>query len=78
MYELAQVIGEDMAQEAIDAFAGRPCYFSKKQTALQFPDQDSKEEYIKNLFFKSGRSVEYIADRIGLSVDRTRKIINRN
>lgn len=78
MYELAQVIGEDMTQEAIDAFAGRPYYFSKKQTVMQFLDQDSKEEYIKNLFFKSGRSVEYIADRIGLSVDRTRKIINKN
>ena len=74
MTELCSVIGEEATQKAIDAFAGRRCYFNKKPNALQFPTQAAKEEYIKNLFY-AGRSPQYIAEKVGLGIDQTRTII---
>lgn len=76
MLELSEIIGEEATLKAIDAFAGRRCYFKKKPNALQFPDQAAKEGYMKNLFY-SGRSLQYIAEKVELSIEQTRKIINK-
>lgn len=44
--------------------------------ALEFPGKPEKHEYIKNLFYNSGKSVNEIAEKVGMSIDHIRKIIN--
>lgn len=76
VYELSQVIGKQAVQDAINAFGGMSCYLSTDPMALEFPGKPEKHEYIKNLFFNSGKSVNEIAEKVGMSIDHIRKIIN--
>ena len=73
--KVKELIGDEAVQVMIDNFAGMLLYIPKK--GIDFLDQEAKELYIRNLFFESGRSIEYIADKVDLSIDRVRKIINK-
>lgn len=73
LHELKKVIGEENTNKLYDAFAGMNIYMPKK--GIKFSTQKEKEQYIRNLFFDAGKSVEYIANNVDLSVDRVRKII---
>lgn len=76
VYEISQVIGKDMTQKLIEEYGGMSCYLSTDPMALEFPGKPEKHEYIKNLFFNSGKSVNEIAEKVGMSIDHIRKIIN--
>ncbi|QUH18693.1 Mor transcription activator family protein [Alkaliphilus sp. B6464] len=76
VYEVSQVIGKDMAQKLIEEYGGMSCYLSTDPMALEFPGKPEKNEYIKNLFFNSGKSVNEIAEKVGMSIDHIRKIVN--
>lgn len=75
--EIIDVIGEDMTQKLIDNFAGRTCYFNKKPNAIEFPDQESKEQFARNAFYSGAMSLSDISDQMSLSVDHVRKLINK-
>ena len=75
--EIIDVIGEDMTQKLIDNFAGRTCYFNKKQNIIEFPDQESKEQFARNAFYSGAMSLSDISDQMSLSVDHVRKLINK-
>lgn len=73
IYEVKELIGEGALQTIVDNYPGVRFYVPKKK--IYFPDQASKEEYIKNLFFSSAWKIEKIADEVGLSVDRIKQIV---
>lgn len=75
--EIIDVIGEDMTQKLIDNFAGRTCYFRKDPNAIEFPDQESKEQFARNAFYSGAMSLSEISDQMSLSVDHVRKLINK-
>lgn len=75
--EMIDVIGEDAVQKLIDNFAGRTCYFNKKQNIIEFPDQESKERFARNAFYSGSLSLSEISVQMGLSVDHVRKLINK-
>jgi Mor family transcriptional regulator len=76
VFEISQVIGKDMTQKLIEEYGGMSCYLSTDPMALEFPGKPEKHEYIKNLFYNSGKSVNEIAEKVGMSIDHIRKIIN--
>jgi Mor family transcriptional regulator len=73
-YEVKEVIGEEAAQKMMESFPCTNIYIPNRMP--EFPDNETRNQYIKNLFFNSAKSVNEIADRFGLSIDRVRKIIN--
>jgi hypothetical protein len=73
-HEVKEAIGEEAAQRMIECFPCTSLYIPNRMP--EFEDLDSRNEYIKNLFFNSAKSVVEIADKFGLSIDRVRKIIN--
>jgi len=75
--EIIDVIGKDMTQMLIDNFAGRTFYFKKDPKAIEFPDQESKEQFARNAFRSGSLTVPQIAASLELSVDHTRKLINK-
>ncbi len=75
--EIIDVIGEDMTQKLIDNFAGRTFYFKKDPKAIEFPDQESKEQFAKNAYYSGAMSPNDISVQLGLSVDHVRKLINK-
>ena len=75
--EIIDVIGEDMTQKLIDSFAGRTCYFRKAPNVIEFPDQESKEQFARNAFYSGAMSLNEISVQLGLSVDHVRKLINK-
>ena len=74
--EIIDVIGEEMTQKLIDNFAGRTCYFKKDPKTIEFPDQESKEQFARN-DFTAVMALSEIADYLKLSVDHVRKLINK-
>lgn len=75
--EIIDVIGEEMTQKLIDNFAGRTCYFKKDPKTIEFPDQESKEQFARNAFYSGAMALSEIADYLELSVDHVRKLINK-
>lgn len=75
IHELKDSLGDEAVNIMMDKYPGMLLYIPKK--GIEFIDQESKEQYIRNLFFDSGKSIEYIADKVDLSKDRVRKIINK-
>lgn len=75
--EIIDVIGEDMTQKLIDSFAGRTFYFKKDPNAIEFPDQESKEQFARNAYHSGVLNVPEISAKLGLSVDHVRKLINK-
>ncbi|KAB3527120.1 Mor transcription activator family protein [Alkaliphilus serpentinus] len=73
-YEVKEVIGEEAAQRMMEEFPCTSIYIPNRMP--EFPDNESRNQYIKNLFFNSAKSVSEIADKFGLSIDHIRKIIN--
>lgn len=73
LHDLKKVIGEENTKKLYDAFAGMNIYMPKK--GIKFSNQKEKEQYIRNLYFHAGKSVQYIANNVDLSIDRIRKII---
>lgn len=73
-HEVKQAIGEDAATKMIELFPCKSLYIPNRMP--EFEDIDSRNEYIRNLFFNSARSVKDISDKFGLSIDHIRKIIN--
>lgn len=74
-YDIKEVIGEEAAQRIIELFPCTSLYIPSKMP--EFEDLSLRNEYIKNLFFNSAKSIPEIADKVGLSIDRVRKIINQ-
>ena len=72
--QIKEVIGEENLQKLVDHFPGKLIYIPKK--GIQFPDQASRNNYIRDQYF-SGMDIEFIAEQVGLSKDRTRKIANK-
>ena len=73
--ELKNKIGDEVVQKLYDEFAGMMIYIPKKGIDMT---QEEKEQYIINLFYDSGYSVQKIAKKVNLSEDRIRKIIYKN
>lgn len=73
IYEVKELIGEEAVQKMIEAYAGKIIYIKKKRN--DFPDDETRNQYIKNSFFITAKKPEHIADEVGLSVDRVKKII---
>lgn len=71
---LKDIIGEESFKKLYEAAAGQSIYIMKKSP--DFTNQEEKEKYICNLFF-GGVNYQEIADKVGLSVDRVAKIINK-
>lgn len=74
-YEVKEVIGEEAAQKMMENFPCKQLYIPNKMP--EFPDNETRNQYIKNLFYNAGKSVNEIADRVDLSIETVRKIINR-
>ena len=74
--EMIEALGKEEYQKLCDRFAGGSHYFRKDPNAIDFPDQATKEQYIKNLYHSS-KTPKEIADIMGLSVDRINKIITK-
>lgn len=74
--EMIEALGKEEYQKLCDRFAGGSHYFRKDPNAIDFPDQASKEQYIRNLFYSS-KTPQEIADLMNMSVDRIGKIINK-
>jgi len=71
-------IGEDATLQLLkEKYPGYRVYIDKKQNVIEFPDQESKERYIKNLAFSSAWSPQRIADHMELSAEYIYKIINK-
>ena len=73
--ELKNKMGDEVVQKLYDEFAGMMIYIPKKGIDMT---QEEKEQYIINLFYDSGYSVQKIAKKVNLSEDRIRKIIYKN
>lgn len=73
-YKVKEVIGEEAAQKMMEKFPCMQLYIPNRMP--EFPDNETRNQYIKNLFFNSAKSVDQIADRVDLSIGRVRKIIN--
>ncbi|MCG9969951.1 hypothetical protein L9W92_18305 [Pelotomaculum terephthalicicum JT] len=74
LQEVTPDIGEKAAQVLKDKRAGYRIYITKKPT--DFPDQASKEQYIKNAYY-SGQTLDEIADDVGLSPEYVGKIVRK-
>lgn len=72
--ELKKKIGEEVVQKLYDEFAGMMIYIPKKGIDMT---QEEKEQYIFNCFYESNVKIPEIAERVGLSEDRTRKILDK-
>ena len=71
--KVKEVIGEEAAMKLVDAFPSMQLYIPNK--IPEFPDLDTRNQYIKNLYFSAGKSIDDIAAKVDLSVERVRKII---
>lgn len=72
--ELKKKMGDEIVKKLYDEFAGRIIYVPKKGIDMT---QEEKEKYILNLL-ESGVSYKKVAEEVGLSVDRIRKIFCNN
>jgi Mor family transcriptional regulator len=73
-YEIKELIGEEAAQKMMEEFPCMHLYIPNKMP--EFPDNETRNKYMKNLFHNSGKSVPEIADRMDLSIETVRKIVN--
>lgn len=73
-YEIKEVIGEEAAQKIMNEFPCMHLYIPNKMP--EFPDNEVRNQYIKNLYRSSGKTIPEIADMIDLSVETVRKIVN--
>jgi DNA-binding NarL/FixJ family response regulator len=75
IYEIKEVIGEETVLKMIEQFPCSQLYIPNK--IPEFPDLDKRNQYIKNLYFSSGKSINEIAAKVDLSTDRVRKIVSQ-
>lgn len=73
-YKVKEIIGEEAAQRMMEEFPCTNIYIPNKMP--EFPDIETRNQYIKNLFHNSGKSIPEIADRVDLSIETVRKIAN--
>jgi hypothetical protein len=73
IYQIKEVIGEEAAQRMIEAFPCTQLYIPNR--IPDFPDLESRNQYIKNLYYSAGKAIDDIAAKVDLSSDRVRKII---
>lgn len=73
IYKVKEVIGEEAVEALIKEFPCMQLYIPNRMP--DFPDNETRNKYIKNLYFSAGKSVDDISARVGLSSDRVRKII---
>lgn len=72
--ELKNKIGEEVVQKLYDEFAGMMIYIPKKGIDMT---QEEKEQYIFNCSYDSNVPIPKIAEMVGLSEDRIRKILDK-
>jgi DNA-directed RNA polymerase specialized sigma subunit len=72
-YEVKKVIGEEAAKKMMDAFPSMDLHIPNRMH--EFPSFEARNQYIRNLYYSAGKTIEDIAPRVGLSSDRVRKII---
>lgn len=72
--QVKEDLGEDIAKLLQEQYPGMYIYVSNNPAALDFESPDARNQYILNLA-NSGRTYDYIADKVGLSKDRITKII---
>lgn len=74
--ELKNKIGDEVVQKLYDEFAGMMIYIPKKGIDMT---QEEKEMYIYNCYYDPNTFVKIpeIAERVGLSEDRIRKILDK-
>lgn len=73
--ELKKIMGDNIVNKLYDEFAGMIIYIPKK--GIKFPNQKAKEQYIFNCFYESNVQISEIAERVDLSEDRIRKILDK-
>lgn len=73
IYKVKEVIGEEAVETLIKEFPCMQLYIPNRMP--EFPDFEARNQYIRNLFFNSGKTIDDISVRVGLSSDRVRKII---
>jgi len=73
IHRIKEVIGEEAVQKMIDSFPCTQLYIPNR--IPDFPDLESRNQYIKNLYYSAGKAIDDIAAKVDLSSDRVRKII---
>lgn len=73
--ELKKIMGDNIVNKLYDEFAGMIIYIPKK--GIKFSNQEAKEQYIFNCFYESNVQISEIAERVDLSEDRIRKILDK-
>lgn len=71
IHQVRRVLGDEVADALFEHFPGQQLYIPKKSSSMMV----EKDAYIYNLFTKSGKTYDEIADMMELSKDRVQKIV---
>lgn len=70
-------LGEDIAKLLQEHYPGMYIYVSNNPATLEFDSLELRNQYIFNLYFKTGKTYSEIAEMVGLSKDSVSDIVRK-
>lgn len=75
IHQVRKILGDAVADALFEHFPGQQLNIPKKSSSMMFETIEERDAYIFNLYTKSGKSYDEIADMMELSKDRISKIV---
>ncbi len=75
IHQVRKVLGDEVADALFEHFPGQQLNIPKKSSSMMFETIEERNTCIFNLYTKSGKSYDEVADMMDLTKDRIQKIV---